>query len=471
MKKWLKRVAIGLVVLFALALIIGYQPINRVLNLGAGYTAKRLCSETFLANRSPQQVWQVDLNLMPQAILSWSIDREQKLARAKALGLVEQVAVWRPGLGCALTYGTTIEQVRAQGYDEPRPQLPKDELWPKGQAVKIEVPSTVDAAKLKAAVDIAFEEPDPERPRLTRALLVVYKGQIIAERYGEGFDHTTPLLSWSMGKSVTNALIGLLVKRGWLDIKAPAPVPEWADAKDPRHAITTDMLLRMSSGLDFDETYGPFGDATKMLFVSKSTADYAASRPLAHKPDTRWYYSSGDTNLLSRIVRHVIHSHGGDDKVYHRFARDELFDKIGATSAIFETDPSGTFVGSSFVYMTGRDWARFGLLYLQDGVWHGERVLPEGWVKYSCTLTPGTPQGEYGAQLWLNRGEPAESSNRLYPSAPTDLCAAQGFESQWVAFIPSKELVVVRLGMTRDREAFPRDLFYKTLLEALPQGQ
>lgn len=464
LKSRLKRIGVIVLVLVVVLVALGWQPVNRVLHLGSGYAAKRLCSETFIAGRSPQEVWDLDLNLLPRQILSWSIDEEEKLAHTTALGIVKQTAAWRPGLGCSLTYGTSVEEVRAMGYDEPRKKLPVDQEWPAGESVSEELPAGVDGAALRAALDIAFQDPDPTKPLHTRAVVVVYDGKIVAERYAPGFTKDTPLLSWSMAKSVTNTLIGILVREGKLDIHKPAPVPEWSDESDPRHAITTDALLRMSSGLDFDETYGAFGDATKMLFVSKSTGDYAATRPLANKIGEHWYYSSGDTNLLTRMIRHLL----GDDKVYHRFARDELFDKIGASTAIFETDPSGTFVGSSFIYMTARDWARFGQLYLQDGVWNGERILPEGWVDYSCKVTPNTPQGEYGAQFWLNRGEPADSANRRYPSAPSDLCAAHGFEAQWVAFVPSKKAVVVRLGMTRERGAFPRDKFYKAVFDALP---
>lgn len=465
MRTWVKRSALISAVVLIVIAFLAQAPASRVLHLGAGFAAKRLCSERFLAQRGPEEVWDLDLNLLPRQILSYKLDEQERLARVKALSLIEQTAVYRPGLGCALIYGTSIDAVRAMGYEEPRRQLPADQPWPKGQAVvPVEVPG-LDRAKLEAAINIAFEEPNPEKMRHTRAVVIVYDGQIVAERYAKGFGPQTPLLSWSMAKTVTNALIGVLVRQGKLNVREPAPVPEWAAPDDPRRAITTDAILRMSSGLDFDETYGPFGDATKMLFVSKSTGDYAASRPLKYKIGEHWYYSSGDTNILSRMVRQLVN----DDKVYHRFARDEIFDKIGATSAIFETDPSGTFVGSSFVYMTARDWARFGQLYLQDGVWDGERLLPEGWVDYSCTLTPNTPQGEYGAQLWLNKGNPEGSANRLYPSAPTDLCAAQGFESQWVAFVPSRKAVIVRLGMTRDKDAFPRDDFYKAIFEALPK--
>lgn len=254
---------------------------------------------------------------------------------------------------------------------------------------KTELPTGVDKVKLAEAMDKAFSEPDPKKPRRTRAVVVVYDGRIIAERYAPGFSQSTPLLGWSMTKSVTNALIGILVGQGRLLIQEPAPVPEWSGADDPRGAITLDQLLRMSSGLKFIEEYTKNSDATCMLFGTHDTAAYAASQPLETEPDSKWSYSSGTANILSRLVRHTI---GGTSADYFAFPRRALFNRIGMRSAIMEPDASGTFVGSSFMYATVRDWARFGLLYLQDGVWEGTQILPEGWVDYSRRPTPKAPR-------------------------------------------------------------------------------
>jgi CubicO group peptidase (beta-lactamase class C family) len=455
---------------FLVLIALASMPIKQTLSVGTGYAAKRLCSEVYLADRSAEVVWREDLALLPLYLLSYSMDDERKVATVSSLGLVTQAAAYRDGLGCSLTNGTTVEAVQATSIDfiEPASTYDVTALWPEGEAIQTELPEGVDAKKLDEALDFAFSEPTPERPYNTRAVVIVYKGRIVAERYAEGFDANTRLLSWSMAKSVTNAMIGVLVKQGKLDIHLPAPVPEWQGAADPRNKISTDDLLRMSSGLSFDETYGAFGDVTDMLFVQHDAAHRAASTSLESGvgEDAAWSYSSGDTNILARIARDVI----GDDEVYHRFPADEIFGPIGAYSAVFETDPSGTFVGSSFVYMTARDWARFGQLYLNDGVWAGQQILPKGWVEYSCELTPGTPKGEYGAQWWLNRGNPEGSSNRPYPSAPTDLCTASGFETQRVAFIPSRDVVIVRLGLTRKKGDFPTDAFFGRVLEALPEG-
>jgi CubicO group peptidase (beta-lactamase class C family) len=266
-----------------------------------------------------------------------------------------------------------------------------------------------------------------------------------------------------MSKSVTNALVGVLVKQGRLDLKAPAPVPEWQTPGDPRGMITLDQLLRMSSGLEFSEVYLPLFDATRMLYESRDFAAYAAEKPLSARPDARFSYSSGTANIISRIVRGAIEK---DHRNYYDFMRRELFDKIGMSSAVVEADPSGTFVGSSYALATPRDWARFGLLYLWDGVWRGERILPEGWVAYTTTPTPKAPKGQYGALFWLNAGSRSNPSDRRWPSVPQDAYSAEGFMEQRLIIIPSHELVLVRFGASVDRKAWNTETFIADVLAA-----
>jgi len=323
----------------------------------------------------------------------------------------------------------------------------------------------IDAKRLPAALDEAFSEPGLENPRKTRAVVVVYDGQLIAERYAPGFNKDMPLMGWSMSKSVTNALVGILVRQGRLDVTKPAPVPEWQKEGDPRKSITLDQLLRMSSGLEFVEKYAPLYDATEMLYGSYDFGAYAADKPLETEPDGKWYYSSGTANIVARIVRHTVER---NYRYYYNFIFEELFEKIGMYSAVMEPDSSGTFVGSSYTMATPRDWARFGLLYFQDGVWRGERVLPDGWVKYSTTPTPKAPMGQYGRLFWLNAGSPDDPNRRLWPSAPRDAFAAQGFQEQKLIIIPSRKLILVRLGATTDREAWDTDAFIKSILDCLP---
>jgi CubicO group peptidase (beta-lactamase class C family) len=206
----------------------------------------------------------------------------------------------------------------------------------------------------------------------------------------------------------------------------------------------------MTSGLDFVERNGAWGDSAPMLFRSRSAAGYAARSLLAHPPGTFWSYSSGTSNLLAGILRESLPA-GAD---YHRFPREALFDRIGMRSAVLETDAAGDFVGSSFSYATARDWARFGLLHAQDGVWKGEQLLPEGWVAFVRRPTPPSPRGAYGAHWWLNAGAPGAPSDRPYPSLPPDLFYASGYEGQFVVIFPSQDLIVVRLGQSAPEQAF-----------------
>jgi CubicO group peptidase (beta-lactamase class C family) len=324
-----------------------------------------------------------------------------------------------------------------------------------------------EAARLSRALGDAFSEPEPARPRRTRAVVVVHGGRIVAERYAPGFGPETPLLGWSMTKSLTNALCGILVRQGKLDLSAPAPVPEWDRPGDARRSITVDLLLRQSSGLRWNEVYetSPFDSSVIAMLYGlghRDMAAFAASQPLAHPPGTFWSYSSGTTLILSRILRSLI----GSDADYHAFPRRELFGRLGMRSALMEPDAAGTFVGSSYSYATARDWARFGLLYLRDGVWEGARILPAGWVDYTRTPAPAAPHGEYGAHFWLNAGALARGAPRPDPRAPADLFYASGHDGQVVAIVPSRDLVIVRAGLTPDDGRYDVNGFVAELVAA-----
>ncbi|MGH7185560.1 MAG: serine hydrolase domain-containing protein, partial [Pseudomonadota bacterium] len=261
-------------------------------------------------------------------------------------------------------------------------------------------------------------------------------------------------ISQSMAKSVLNALAGILVRDGKLSLYSPAPVREWADAKDPRHAITLDNLLRMSSGLAFDESYDdPLADVTQMLFVAGDKARFAAAKPLVHPPGTNWHYSSGTSVIIARILRASFAA----ERDYLRYPSERLFAPLGMRSAVIEPDAAGTFVASSLIYASARDFARLGLLFLQDGIWQGQRLLPEGWVAYGLTPTKDAPDGSYGAHIWLRL---PESAGLGVPPMPEDAYYFLGHEEQIVAIVPSRDLVIVRLGLTRKGGAWDhaRDL-------------
>lgn len=292
------------------------------------------------------------------------------------------------------------------------------------------------AARLTPLLDFAFSDPAPETMGETHAFLAVQGGKIVAERYWRGFDASSTHHSWSQAKSMTQALVGILVREGKLDIHAPADVPEWQGTDDPRRAITLDQLLRMSSGLKFAEDYVDAGvsDVIEMLFGSgkEDVAAYAARSPLIHAPDTVWSYSSGTTNIVARCAARALGKTGQD---FRDFMVRELFGPLGMTSAEPKFDAAGTFIGSSFCYCTVRDFARFGLLYMRDGVWDGRRILPEGWVDYARTPTPvpDTEEMGYGAHWWLGMCGPGSFS-------------ANGYEGQYTVLVPELDLILVRNG-------------------------
>jgi len=265
-----------------------------------------------------------------------------------------------------------------------------------------------------------------------------------------------------MTKGVINALIGILVKEQRLSLNSPPPVPEWRHTVDPHRGITLEHLLRMTSGLQFNEDPGnPLSDVTYMLMRVADTAAYAAGKPMVTEPGTQWSYSSGTTNILARVIRHTL-----GDREYYKFPRQALFDRLGMKSAVMETDPSGTFVGSSCMYASARDWARFGLLYLNDGVWDGERILPEGWVRYTRTAASGAAKQKYGAHFWLKVPDEYRGA-KAGASLPQDAFHAVGHEGQFVSIIPSKDLVIVRLGLTRYPRAWDHQAFVNLILASI----
>jgi CubicO group peptidase (beta-lactamase class C family) len=244
-----------------------------------------------------------------------------------------------------------------------------------------------------------------------------------------------------MAKTAINTLVGLRVKDGKLAVTNKARLPEWSDG---RREITLDELLHMTSGLEFSEDYGPGGDAGKMLFIEGDKSGYAAAKDLKHAPGTYWDYSSGTTNIIARVLRQSFADE--DEQEYLRYPRERLFEPIGMQSAVLEPDAAGIFIGSSFLYARARDWARLGLL--QDGVWQGRRLLPEDWVKYTTTPAPRAPNARYGAQMWLklDQGPASKSRDVGEPPFPEDAYSMLGHYGQTVAIVPSRDLVIVRLG-------------------------
>jgi len=464
MKNAFKRAMAGVAVVVLVAGIAVLFYGSRLAAIGTAYTAKILCSGVFLSHRDPQSLLDTDLSADDLAFLRHvdvQVDRAAGKVTASFFGFARRQAVYLEGRGCAIGHGEAAkrDKTRAEGFAfrlrEQR--MVADEL----DSVD-GLPPDLDQTRLSSALEWAFSEPEPALPRRTRAVVVVYRGHLVAERYAPPFTKDTPLIGWSMTKSVINALVGVLVKQGKISLSDSAPIPEWRGATDPRRRITLEQLLRMTSGLRFDEDYGnPLADVIVMLLGVPDAAAFAAAKPLETSPGARWSYSSGTTNIIAYAIRQIV---GESD--YLDFPRRAFFDRLGMTSAVIETDASGTFVGSSFMYATARDWARFGLLYLRDGVWLGERILPEGWVAFTRTPTPAAPDHQYGAHFWLGISENYRCGNgsRLLPG---DAFHAIGHEGQFVTVIPSRELVLVRLGFTRYPCAWDHQMFVDLVLRAL----
>lgn len=454
-------------VLWLCGLVVACFPIYvlwRVGRVAAGFKAKILCSGVFVSQRDPDRILSEDLDGRRFPVLrtvAVDIDFGRGFVTARALGLIRRTAIFRPGLGCSLLDSSAADGLSPVGRVS-LPQTNASGLWPEGEEVAVDVPEYVDAKALNEVCDKAFEEPNPKYPLRTRAVVVVHDGKIIAERYAPGFTPETPLLGWSMSKSILSALIGIGVGQGKLGLADRGLLPEWAPP-DPRAEITVDQLLRMSSGLSFSENYrNPFKGVLPMLFDRHSASQYAAGSALRELPGTRWYYSSGTTNILARVLRNAM-----SDVEYVSFPRAALFDPIGMSTAVMEPDASGSFVGSSFMYASARDWARFGLLYLLDGVWKQQRILPEGWVEYSRMPSPEDARQLYGAHFWLGLPYPRQSFYPAARSLPADLFHARGYEGQYLVIIPSKKLVVVRLGLTPQMGAWDQRGFVASILDAI----
>jgi CubicO group peptidase (beta-lactamase class C family) len=407
----------------SVVLVAGARHAARILAIGVSYKAKMFCSGVFVSKQSPGVVL-ADLEIDDLAVLrhiTVSLDPSTSSVTASLYGIVRRRAVYREGLGCALALdGLTPPALPARGSAT----TAADVIVHRAAEPTLPLPADGAGSKeLKVVIDQAFAETNGQRPRRTRAVVVVRHGRVAGERYAAGIGADTPLIGWSMAKSVLNALAGILVKQGRLTLDGPLPIHAWHRLGDPRSSITLDDLLRMSSGLEFDENMSnPLADVMRMLLDTGGAATYATTRRLIAPPGTKWQYSSGTSNIIACAMRNAFPTY----EEYLTFPRRALFDRIGMSGAVFETDAAGTFVGSSYLYATARDWARFGMLYLQDGVWNGERVLPDGWVPYTTSPAPADPLKHYGAHFWLQVPEEYRGTDDRLPAVRFTQWATKG---------------------------------------------
>ena len=402
--------------------------------VATGTTAHDLCSETFVSGLDPDQAFAESVQPRPglqfvAPLVGYRVDRDLGEVRATLAGGFASRAVYQGSGGCTLV-GPAVPPVRLQARGL-APAVPQP-------AVALPVAPTSPA--LQSAVDEAFAENVPGKPRHTKAVLVLHRGRVVAERYAPGYGPATPMLGFSLSKSVTSALVGLLVGDGRLQLDTPLAL---AHAATP--PVTLEQALRMTTGLDLDETGSGFDASNHLLYVhTDDMAAFAREAQALAPPGTRWAYSSASTHLVARQLHDVL----GPADAVRRFAQERLFGPLGMQQVTMEADAAGTLVGAHYMLATARDWALLGQLYLDHGVaLSGQRVLPESWVHVSTQPTLNT---SYGAGWWLNRragGSPGPGTDMpLMPDVPADAFYGLGNLGQYLVVVPSQHLVVVRLG-------------------------
>jgi CubicO group peptidase (beta-lactamase class C family) len=413
--------------------------------IATGFLAHTLCSETFVSGLDPDQVFSETTAAMPGVgLIAWAfdyrIDRKARQVTATLFGGGQSRAVYRGGLGCYLAHGE-------QAVDASLPPAANDVQ--RALLPEIAGPSPVEPANpdLKLALDRAFAEPERAPFRHTKAVVVLRDGHVLAERYAPGYGIETPILGYSSTKSVISALVGILVRQGKLSLDGPVPVAAWQGPGDPRHAITVDQLLRHTAGLAMGSSLqaslaSVLEPVNRMKFLERDMAGFAENSGLETAPGRAWNYQDGNYLILSRLIRDAV---GGQPADVLRFARRELFGPLGMREVTLEFDATGTPEGSSQMLASARDWARFGMLYLDDGVVEGKRILPEGWVKYSAAATPNAWVG-YGAGFWTNQGDSYGAKYRIEHGWPRDAFFAKGTIGKYVIVVPSERLVIVRFG-------------------------
>lgn len=431
-------------------------PATEAAKIGAGWMAHQVCSGVFVSGRTVESVMGAEFG--PGAdpalrALEPVLDTARHRVTVTVPGVTVATAVYRDGLGCTLAHSEgSADALQGENIPGLSGLADASRPWPHGMGIRRDVEG-VDYSKLDAAVSRAVAHGKGLAGRGTRAVAVVHKGRLVAEGYAAGFDAAMPVYSASMSKTVTGMLVGILVGQGKLKLDQRNLRAEWAG--DSRRDITVDDLMKMISGLEFGEEYAAASHVNIMLMNESDMAAYAASHRALVRPGIRWAYSSGTTNIIMDAAKRTF----GSGDAWLDFPRASLFEPIGLRHTVFETDASGTFVGSSFVWSTAQDYARLALLLLQDGVWDGRRVLPSGWVDYMATPADGNDYGNYGAQTWLwKNAMPGEASREIYMS---------GYGGQLVVVLRDEATAIVRFGWDFDAPAFTMRGFVDEVRAAL----
>lgn len=447
MKKLIKYISI--LILIAVVYY-GYTTYPK-LDIVSGFSSKSVASHWFLAGRDKDITELEDNDVPSMTMASNEVDEIEKSVTSKALGIKKRKAIYRDGVGVVLL--PEDEVIKQSTYMKPNRGRPQNNaMYPYGNLEqKDTVFQNINYDRLNKAVYDAFSDTDSMIQK-TRSVLVIYKDQIISEKYKDGFDKNSLFLGWSMTKSITSAVLGVMEKQGMITLTDDKLFTEWFD--DDRKNITLSNLLNMNSGLEWEEDYTKICDVTRMLFIEPDMSVVQLEKELEGTPNNSWNYSSGTSNMLSGFIRNKFRSH----QEYLDYWYSDLIDRIGMYSMLIETDYSGNYVGSSYAWATIRDWGKFGLLYLHNGNWNGEQLLNKTWVDFSKTPTNGS-DGVYGGHFWLNAGG-------KYPDVPRDLFSCNGYQGQYVFIIPSKDLVVVRTGL-KEYPEFDVNEFLKVIVESI----
>ncbi|MBE1437800.1 CubicO group peptidase (beta-lactamase class C family) [Agrobacterium vitis] len=428
-----------------------------LLRVGTGYAAKIVCSNVFLANRDPDVVLQEDVQAPGNPLLRLlrlKVDRQAGTVTTYFLGaFAPSTALYRSGLGCANVIDGHLDAARKVSLPQaaPVPAAISTAPWPDGMG-----PAEADPASSRQALQSVFSNPDLMGPGM-RAVLVIRNGKLIGEAYGKGFDATTPLLGWSMTKTVTAVLAGERIASGALSLDQDHLLPQWSG--DERASIKLRDLLAMQSGLVFNEDYSDLTDVTRMLFLEPDQAGFVAARPLKAAPGTQFSYSTGSAVLVSRLWMNSF----ATQQEALGYPKAALFTPLGMTSATLEADEHGTFSGGSYLYATPRDWAKLAQMLLQDGVWNGKRLLPEGYV--AMMARPGKASHGLYTQGFMWRVGPGLTSN-TDSGLPAETVWFQGHDGQTIAIVPSQRLIVLRMGLTPMRLGYKPQVLLKAVLEA-----
>lgn len=457
------KVTLGIIGLLVMLAILSGRPQSLPYE-ASGSISQTLCGKTFVARLDPDDVFQE--HQLPEPgmwLIAWAItyhvNRIEKLVSTDILGFFSRRSAFTTGRGCTLAY---------EGHSAPVPLSEREHTPALLPSIAERDEPVTGSADLAQAMLTAFTPPASDRTALTKAIVIVHNGRVIAERYTAGYSPSNALLSHSIAKSVVNALIGILVRDGKLTLTDKAPVEAWRSPNDPRAAITIDNLLRMNAGFGFDEGGGA-SPATHMWFSEFDTAHFAAEAQLESPIGRDWGYSSRSYAILSRIIADKV---SGGPQGVKDFAQRELFDPLGMHSVTLEFDAYGTMMGANAMFATPRDWAKFGLLYLNKGKIGETQILPLGWVAYSARPTGRTG---YGAGFWLNNTHTTIAHWGLrwgIPGAPADAFFSRGYLGQFVVVVPSQNLVIVRFGISRNpgSEAATIGRLVKDTISALKQS-